>query len=336
MPVRRRLKVKPKQARRLRALDLFAGAGGASWGAKMAGVEVVAAVDSWELATKTYRDNFHQKTSVYNSLCQNLSPNRLLQEVGDIDLLLASPECTSHSCAKGNGVRSEASRITAFEVPRFAAVFKPRWVVVENVVQMKSWDRYSEWLQSMRALGYKVSEQTLDASEFGAPQSRRRLFVICDLKREPPRVVADPRIKVRTVEDILDMNGSYPYSRLWSTGRASATLLRARRAIRALGKTKPFLMVYYGTDAAGGWQALDRPLRTVTTVDRFAYVRPLRGGKREMRMLQVPEIRAAMGLSKSFELNHGTRRDRIRLLGNAVCPQVVAAIIRSITRQPCL
>ncbi len=61
-------------------------------------------------------------------------------------------------------------------------------------------------------------------------------------------------------------------------------------------------MVYYGSDGAGGYQRLDRPLRTVTTLDRFAYVRPTKFGH-EMRMLQPTELAAAMGflLNTSFQ-----------------------------------
>jgi DNA (cytosine-5)-methyltransferase 1 len=51
-----------------------------------------------------------------------------------------------------------------------------------------------------------------------------------------------------------------------------------------------------------------------------------------MRMLQVPEIRAAMGFPDGYVLDHGTRREKIKLLGNAVCPPVMAAVIRTLTR----
>jgi DNA (cytosine-5)-methyltransferase 1 len=46
-----------------------------------------------------------------------------------------------------------------------------------------------------------------------------------------------------------------------------------------------------------------------------------------MRMLQVPELKRAMGFGDEYRLLHGTRRDRIKLLGNAVCPPVVQAIV---------
>src|SRR2546423_11849214 len=61
----------------------------------------------------------------------------------------------------------------------------------------------------------------------------------------------------------------FPYTTLFRSlykrGRAKPTLIRARRAMKALGKAKPFLIVYYGSDGAGGWQRVDKPLRTITT-----------------------------------------------------------------------
>jgi DNA (cytosine-5)-methyltransferase 1 len=54
-------------------------------------------------------------------------------------------------------------------------------------------------------------------------------------------------------------------------------------------------------------------------------------GKHEMRMLQVPEIQAAMGFPPDFRLEHGTRRDKIKSLGNAVCPPVMKRIIEVLT-----
>jgi DNA (cytosine-5)-methyltransferase 1 len=96
-----------------------------------------------------------------------------------------------------------------------------------------------------------------------------------------------------------------------------------------LGRREPFLLVYYGSDQAGGWQRLDRTLRTVTTLDRFALVKPTSNGHM-MRMLQVPELKTAMGMPKCFRIDGETRRGRIRLVGNAVCPPVMRAAVRSL------
>ena len=94
----------------------------------------------------------------------------------------------------------------------------------------------------------------------------------------------------------------------------------------------PFLVVYYGSDGAGGWQSLDRPLRTLTTLDRFGLVTWERDTAM-LRMLQVPELKRAMGFDDRLRVDNGTRRDRIRLLGNGVCPPVMEAVVRSLTQE---
>jgi DNA (cytosine-5)-methyltransferase 1 len=45
----------------------------------------------------------------------------------------------------------------------------------------------------------------------------------------------------------------------------------------------------------------------------------------------VPELKRAMGFDETFELPHGTRRERIQLLGNGVCPPVMEAVVRALT-----
>jgi len=313
----------------IRTLDLFAGCGGSSCGAKLSGINIVAAVDSWALARDTYVDNFGA-VKFYCKLIESINPLDIEKEVGKIDLILASPECTSHTCARGSSPRSENSRMTAFEVVRFARILKPRWIVIENVVHMRKWDKYRAFLDTLKLeLKYQVCEQVLDASAFGVPQSRRRLFILCDRDNVPPVVISKPDIPRILAKDIIDGDGKYPYSPLVTDKRAKPTLERAERAFSNIGRGQPFLIVYYGSDAAGGWQLLDRPLRTVTTLDRFAYVKPSDGGHL-MRMLQVPEIQAAMGFPPQFKLMYGTRRDKIHLLGNAVCPPVMEHVVRTL------
>jgi len=247
--------------------------------------------------------------------------------VGDIDLIMASPECTNHSVAKGNKPRCEKSRDTALQVVRFAQAFKPRWVIVENVVSMQKWSKYAGLIQKMEGLGYHSLPQKLNAADFGVPQARRRLFLLFDLETEPAKI-QPPRRKLKTAERIVNRNGEYSYTPLRTDRRAKPTLERADRAISHLGEKTPFLIVYYGSDHAGGWQSLDAPLRTITTLDRFALVKPGRSGH-VMRMLQPEELKAAMGWPRKFRIEHGTRRDRIKMIGNAVCPPVMAGVIKN-------
>jgi DNA (cytosine-5)-methyltransferase 1 len=313
----------------LRALDLFCGAGGSSAGARAAGFEIAGGLDMWPLATDTFRANF-PLAHVVTARLERVPLTTLRRRVGDVDLLLASPECTSHTCAKGSAPRSEASRATALHIVAYAKKFRPRWLVLENVVHMRPWSRYGTLMAHLRELGYHLSEHVLEASDFGVPQSRRRLFIVGDLKRPPRLVLPKQSGRKPTARSILDSSGTWRTSLLYKPRRAVETLKRAHRALEVLGPNTSFLLVYYGTDGAGGWQPLNRPLRTITTVDRFALVEQSRH-EWTMRMLQVPELKRGMGFRDEFILPCGTRRERIHLLGNGVCPPVMETVIRALT-----
>ncbi len=320
--------------RKIRAFDLFCGGGGSSLGAKQAGAVPVGGVDLWPIATDAYSINLRDAKTYTNDL-NDLEPSRIANDIGPIDLLLASPECTHHSIAKGNKPRSEDSKQLAYQVIGFAKSLEPRWIVVENVIQMRTWPSYADWLEQLEQLGYKTIAPVLEAADFGVAQTRRRLFVICDRERTPtlPRPY---RRKDATVDWVLRTarpgDWSYAFTPLDNGRRADMTIQRADRAIQAVGEDKEFIMVYYGSDAAGGFQTLDRPLRTITTLDRFALVKPNCVGH-EMRMLQPAELSIAMGFPSNYRFpDSATRRDCVKLLGNAVCPPVMRAIVKALLK----
>jgi len=313
----------------MKGLDIFCGGGGSSAGARAAGIDLVGAIDMCAVATDTYRENF-PGTHVETGRLEDIRLSSIRKRIGSIDILLASPECTNHTPAKGSAPRSEESRATAMHVVEYARAFRPRWVVLENVVNMRPWSRYEELKTELRALGYHLGEQVLNASNFGVPQSRKRLFLVGDLKGEPQLVSNSQCGARKTAKSILDPRGTWKTTSLYREGRASDTIARAERAFSELGEQTPFLVVYYGSDGSGGWQPLTRPLRTITTVDRFALVESYPDGHR-MRMLQVPELRRAMGFDINYQMNIGTRRDQVRMLGNGVCPPVMTQVVKALT-----
>lgn len=317
-----------KESNGIRTIDLFCGGGGSSYGARKAGAKIVAGFDMWSTAIKAYKKNFPEAKTFEGDL-RSLDPAALKMEIGEIDLILASPECTNHSLAKGAKERSEESKMTAFEVTRYARVFRPKWLVIENVVEMQSWSEHPKLLKELWELDYFVNEVKLNAADYGVPQARRRLFLMCSLSTKAEKPAATV-IKHRPASSIIDWSDKYKFTPLFEKGRAENTIHRAENAIKALGKREDFLMVYYGSGE--GWQSLDNPLRTITTLDRFALVRASRSGHK-MRMLQPEELKLAMGFKNDYNLDIGvTRRERIKLMGNGVCPPVMSTIIKKLCR----
>ena len=315
----------------VRTLDLFCGGGGSSWGARAAGADIVCGIDAWNVAAKTYGANFGAAVGV-NLTLKETGRLPLLSRLRDIDLILASPECRSHTCARGKRHGDDDSRRTARYVLRFAGRLKPRWIVIENVVHMRNWDGFENLIEDAKSLGYHVRLQILDASSFGVPQKRRRLFLMCDRDTMPEPVVAPGREPRSAKSDVIVWDGPWLSRPLYRAGRADATIERAERAISALGFGTPFLIVYYGSDGSGGWQSVEVPLRTVTTLDRFGLVTWV-GRVPMLRMLQPREIQRAMGFDARYRMPHGSRRDRIKLLGNAVCPPVMSAVVASVLQK---
>jgi DNA (cytosine-5)-methyltransferase 1 len=316
----------------IHTLDLFCGAGGSSQGAVQAGARLVGAIDAWDLATATIKSNHPGATVFTQQLGSRSRPDRSLVERG-VQLLLASPECTNHSVAKGNAPRSEESRRSANYVLNFTEELQPRWVVLENVVQMRDWHGYDPLIGKLEKMGYGVTPQVLDSADFGVPQTRRRLFLLCRYGAAPSPVPIPSGAGKVSARSFIDLGTRWPSRILYLPGRAKATLARAERAIAELKSNKPFLIVYYGSDGSGGWQSIDRPIRTLTTLDRFGLV-TWRKGTPFLRMLQVEELRSAMGFPPTYKFEHGTRRDHVKMLGNGVCPPVMEAVVRHITAPP--
>lgn len=175
----------------LTVTDMFCGAGGSSIGAvAVDGVRLRMGLNHWDRAIETHATNFpdadHDCTDISAT-----NPRRYPRT----DILIASPECTNHSLAKGakrkglsqydafvaqtDDPTAERSRATMWDVPRFAEHHRYDAVIVENVVDAKHWEPYPAWLQAMHCLGYAHQEVYLNSMFcHPTPQSRDRLYIV--------------------------------------------------------------------------------------------------------------------------------------------------------------
>lgn len=298
----------------VRAIDLFAGAGGFSTGAAMAGCQVVWAANHWPAAVQVHANN-HPDTQ---HVCQDLQQADWTQ-VPAHDLLMASPACQGHSRARGKErPHHDAQRSTAWAVVSAAECHRPAVVLVENVPEFAQWLLYPAWCAAMDALGYALAPMILDAADHGVPQHRRRLFVVGTRSKHPIELDL-PRREHVGAERFLDFAAG-SWSPVNRPGRSAATLARIAEGRRLCGHR--FLTAYYGNERGG--RGLHRPVGTITTRDRWAIV----DGDR-MRMLTVHECRRAMGFPDTYQLP-ARQKDAMHMLGNAVVPPVARDVITAI------
>jgi DNA (cytosine-5)-methyltransferase 1 len=242
-------------------VDLFAGAGGASVGIEAAlgrPVDVAVNHDATAIAVHTanHPTTVHHATDVWEVDPQQATGGR------PVELLWASPDCRHFSRAKGGVPRSPRVRSLAWVVVRWAKAVRPRVIALENVPEFRTWgplragapdraragETFDEWVHALRRLGYQVEDRVLDASLFGAPTRRRRLFIVARCDGEPIRWPAPTHgpglLPVRTAAECIDW--SLPCPSIFDRKRplADATLRRVAEGIRrfVLGTAQPFVV----------------------------------------------------------------------------------------------
>lgn len=269
-------------------VDLFAGAGGASTGIAAAlGRDPDIAVDHSPEAIAVHRVN-HPSTLHFIDDVFDVNPRRACSE-REVGLLWMSPDCTHFSKAKGGKPRDKGTRSLAWVAVRWAAEVRPRVICLENVEEFATWgpltddgqpcpvrrgETFREWVAALEGLGYRVEWRVLRACDYGAPTSRRRLFLVARCDGRPivwPEPTHGPgRARPwRSAAEIIDW--SVPCPSIFDRARplAEATQRRIATGLRryVLETASPFIVpVTHPRDARV--HGLDEPLRTVTAANR--------------------------------------------------------------------
>lgn len=173
-------------------IDCFAGGGGASVGIEMAlGRSVDIAIDHDPQAIRMHKTN-HPKTK---HLTEDIFKVDLQKYVRGkhVALMWASPDCTSHSKAKGGKPREQGLRILPWAVYKHAKQILPDVIIMENVEEIQQWGKldengypikeemgkeYQRFMNAMKDLGYEVSTRELVAADYGAPTTRKRWYAV--------------------------------------------------------------------------------------------------------------------------------------------------------------
>lgn len=289
-------------------IDCFAGGGGASVGIEMAlGRPVDIAInhdpEAIRMHTVNHPDTLH--------LTEDIFKVDLKKYVGKrhVSLMWASPDCTSHSKAKGGQPRKNGLRILPWSVFKHAKDILPDVIIMENVEEIQQWgpldvngfpikerqgEDYKKFITAMKSLGYQFDSKELIAADYGAPTTRKRWYAIF---RRDGKQIRWPEAtyskhgngltqKWLQCGDYIDWSdlGKSIFNR--EKPLADATMKRIANGYRkyVVDNPKPYIVKdenayayiiqYHGEQKEGDarGQQLDEPIKTIDTSNRYGLV----------------------------------------------------------------
>lgn len=167
-------------------IDLFSGCGGVTQGFKEQGFQVLAAVEWDPSAAQTYRKN-HPEVIVYEDDIRNVQPKEVMERCGlrreQLTVLSVCAPCQPFSRQNRLSKEDERTKLV-LETLRFAAIFRPKYMLMENVPGLNKGQNkriLDRLIKALREnLKYTVLEpQVVDAVDYGVPQFRKRLILLC-------------------------------------------------------------------------------------------------------------------------------------------------------------
>ena len=230
-------------------IDGFAGGGGASTGIARALGHVDVAINHDPQAIAMHQAN-HPEARHYCESIYDVDPVEACE--GDpVWFAWFSPDCTHHSRARGGKPRAKGIRGLAWVVTKWARAVRPSIIIVENVEEFRDWgpldghdqpiearkgETFREWVGQLERLGYEVDHRTLVACDYGAPTSRKRLFILARCDGQPivwPEPTHGPgRAPHRTAAEIIDWTIPRPSIFARKKSLAEKTLVRIASGVR--------------------------------------------------------------------------------------------------------
>ena len=219
-----------KMTRTYFVADLFCGAGGSSTGARRAiekagGTMRLVAVNHWNTAIATHSTNHPDATHVVENV--SIVDPEAVVESGYLDILMASPECTYHSRARGGKPTHDQGRMNPWAVMNWLTKLDVQHVLIENVPEFVDWgplnpvtrkpikakrgEHFQSWFLNFFLLGYHAEWRVLNAADYGDATTRTRFFLLARKDGHPIQWPEPTHAKGNT--------GMFPGRRRWRGAR---------------------------------------------------------------------------------------------------------------------
>ena len=268
------------------AADLFCGGGGTSTGlvraANARGLQIsLLAINHWKTAIETHTRNHPWARHICADLASvEADPSKLIPS-GKLDILVASPECTHHSIARGGRPCSDQSRASAWHVLHWAERLWIEDILIENVREFKTWgpllsngrpdkrragETFSAFIRALESLGYRVEWRVLNAADYGDATTRKRLFIRANRSGRITWPKETHAGKWRPASEVIDwsLRGKSIFGR--KRPLKPRTLDRIEAGLRKFGG-EPFIAILRGTheNQSGSWaKSVDEPVPTIS------------------------------------------------------------------------
>lgn len=337
-----------------KVISTFSGGGGSSLGFRMAGFKIAWASEFVAAAREVYEANAAPGTILDGRDIRSIDPLGVLKALrmkpGDVDVLEGSPPCSSFSMAGNREADWGASKKYSdtsqrtddlfFEYVRFIRGMKPKVFVAENVsglVKGTAKGIFLQVLAAMKAEGYRVEAQLLDAQWLGVPQTRQRLIFVGvrnDLDLDP--VFPTPLPYRYSVRDALPWikrqgdNGPFGKGQMREALLPSPTIGAGPSSGNGLHSPAMVEVSIIGTSNAahtrkGERKSIDAPSRPIMA----RRVNLELAAETETRRFTIDELKLICSFPADFELS-GTYGQKWERLGRAVPPLMMRSIAEGI------
>lgn len=328
-----------------------------SLGLRQAGFDIVAAYDAWPVAVANYNLNIGGSHAHVRDLGDLLAIIPELLALAP-DMIAGGPPCQDYSSAGRREEADNAKLTLAFAV--LVATVRPRWFLMENVINAAKSETWAAARSILKRAGYGLTESKIDASRYGVPQSRRRLFVIgrqgesdgflassIATAAAPQPMTLRDLFGATTPAAVYFPATSEARRSIWGPDEPAPTI--RERSIRPLPVSyRPHPddaaliengYVYSRPVRAGrGVRSVDEPFPTIT---RTAWERPTPRylssphpadpvAAASTAVLTIPQISRIQGFPIWWRWEATAKRDVLQMIANAVPAPVAASIGRVI------
>jgi len=177
--------------KKINFIDVFCGAGGLSYSFKKKGHSLKLAVDIDSSSIKTLKKNFPSfKDNIVNEdIIKLVKQKKYLDFKNKIDLIMGGPPCQGFSTANRQNILNDPRNELYKFFLEYVKRIKPKYVLIENVIGIRT--KADDIIKNLNNIGYVADFRVIQASDYGIPQNRKRIFFFAVKKKK----IAENKVK---------------------------------------------------------------------------------------------------------------------------------------------